>query len=152
MIQVKKEAPQAAATARDAQNKNQFDSTSAHERNQAFFDFCRDNNIVITTTDKARKLLDVLKAPEGYGAGYALRISREDRKDTFVFYDDNKPEWVQHYVIAHELGHLISGQFDWDNPSTHEERRLNFDPDELEANMFAAVVTGIRFCKEYGII
>lgn len=37
MIQVKKEAPQAAATARDAQNKNQHKHTSSDGENQDFF-------------------------------------------------------------------------------------------------------------------
>lgn len=152
LTQAKKEASQAAVTTRDAQNNTQRKHTSARRRNQVFYDFCRDNNIVITTIDEGCRLLDVLKVPKGYGGGYVVRIPWEDRKDTFVFYDDNKPEWVQYYVIAHELGHLITGQFDRDNPSTHEERKANFNLDELEANMFAAVVTGIRFCKEYGII
>ena len=152
MNQVKKEAPQAAATARDANTNNQYKHTPARRRNQVFYDFCRDNNIIITSTEIAHEFLDAIKVPKEYRTGCVIRMPFEGRKETYVFYDDKKPEWVQYYTIAHELGHLITGQFDRDNPSTHKERKANFNLDELEANMFAAVVTVIRFCKEYGII
>jgi len=57
-------------------------------------------------------------------------------KRWFVLYDETKPPEVCHYVLAHEIGHILRGH-SWQDAFRTEEERASFAAsDEREADSF----------------
>lgn len=98
---------------------------------------CKNENITLVAAPNPDMECLTDKVIE-WGSGLAARYGDFNA----IFYNGTAAKWKQRIIVAHEIAHHLLGHLE---PSC----TLSTEVQELEANVFSAVITAMGVYKEY---